>query len=120
MTIRLALGVDPRTSTACEKTLYISYAQVFVCVPAYVYVTHCAHTHTFASVESSCSCSDNGARTNEISMAEEMRFFFFFSPGKSLCRETGSGTEVIASVRLLLSFTVLHHLDATLTRYNTI
>lgn len=86
MTIRLALGVDPRTSTACEKTLYISYAQVFVCVPAYVYVAHCAHTHTFASVESSCSCSDNGARTNEISMAEEMRFFFFF-PQESHCVE---------------------------------
>lgn len=44
---------------------------------------------------------------NEMSVAEEISF-----PGMSLRRKPGSRTEVIASVKLLLCFTVLHHLHA--------
>lgn len=48
---------------------------------------------------------------NEISVAGEMSF------SRKVIVAKGSRTEAIASVRLLLCFTVLHHLDATLPRY---
>lgn len=54
-------------------------------------------------------------QANEISVSEKISFFF--PPRKSLWKEAGSRTEVIAPVRLLLCFTVLHHLHSTFPRY---
>lgn len=83
--------------------------QVFVCI--YLCV-HCMCSHTFASVENSCLCSDNGARLMKSLWLRKLVF-----PGKSLWGKTGSRTEVLASVRILLCFTVLHHLNTIPPRY---
>lgn len=50
---------------------------------------------------------------NEIFVAEEISFF---PPEKSLWRKTAR-TEVIAAVRSLFCFTVLHQLDTSLHKY---